>query len=191
MIINEKALLRLMKACQKSGGYWVAMTEGSPAWIYIHGTNWYVGVQRDKLPRKALALLVEHMGEMPYPGVACKILKDVVQDEFYELVTEPIFSMNADGRNNWTNPKMHLRPTPLTWRETKVWQRGDGKILLMNPDLMDLAIHFYTYPTAAGSAIFFDGGIEQVYIVPEMHLAGDEEFIKTIGATMWVPGKDQ
>lgn len=191
MIINEKALVRLMKAAQKCGGYRVAMTEGLTPWIYILGHGWTIGAQRDKLPRKVLALLVEHMGEMPYPGMASKILRDTVQEEFFEVVTEPIFSANVDGQHNWLDSKMAIRPTPLTWRATQVWQRGDGKIFLVDPDLIDISLYAgLVRPVYALGTLYFDNGTQQVYITPETPLAGDEDFIKTIGSTTWTPGKE-
>lgn len=192
MIINDKALVKLMNHAKKNGGYRYAMTDGDPAWYYITAPGWYVGIQADKLSGKVLGTLTEHLKRNPRPGDACLILKKTVKDEYYEVITEPIFTMNAAGKASQRDNEMRIRPTPMMWRDDQVCQRGDGEILLMDPAVMELVVQFTWSPVQCheyGPA-FFDAGEEQVYIFPEVPLAGDEEFIKKIAALEWAPKEE-
>lgn len=192
MIINDKALVKLMNFAKKNGGYRFAMTEGDPAWIYITAPGWYVGIQMDKVSGKVLGTLTEHLKRSPKPGDACLILKKTVQDEYYDVITEPIFSMDEAGRTSQKNNEMRVRPTPMIWRDDQVCQRGDGEILLMDPAIMELVVQFAWTPVHCCEIgpVFYDAGEEQVYIFPEVPLAGDEDFIEKIAALEWAPKEE-
>lgn len=73
MIIEEKGLVKAIKDAYRHGGYTVLNKDGDVA-IYTEG--WFVRCQWNKLPRKALATIVEHMGMIPDTGEAVSIEKD-------------------------------------------------------------------------------------------------------------------
>lgn len=73
MIIEEKGLVKAIKDAYRHGGYTVLNQDGDVA-IYTEG--WFVRCQWNKLPRKALATIVEHMGMIPDTGEAVSIEKD-------------------------------------------------------------------------------------------------------------------
>lgn len=62
MALNEKALTRAMENAYKGGGYIVSFGGGS---VQIAGPDWLVMMSEEALPRKALALIVEHVGYIP------------------------------------------------------------------------------------------------------------------------------
>lgn len=72
-IIQEKGLVRAIKAAYSHGGYTV-LNQGAQVTIYTEG--WFVRCPWPKLPRKALATIVEHMGMIPDDGEAVTIEKD-------------------------------------------------------------------------------------------------------------------
>lgn len=72
MIIEEKGLVKAIKDAYRHGGYTVLNHDGDVA-IYTEG--WFVQCQWNKLPRKALATIVEHMGMIPDAGEAVAIDK--------------------------------------------------------------------------------------------------------------------
>ena len=190
MIINDKALVKMMNFAKKNGGYRIAMTKGDPAWIYIAGRNWYVGVRWDKLSAKVIGILTEHLGKYINPGDAWHILKKGFQEEYYEDVTEPIFDLNTTARAVMRNDPLRTRPTPIMWRDNLLYRREDGKLLLLDPALMDMAVQFTWHPIQVNDWIFYDAGEEQLYIHPEEPYTSDVEFIKKIAALDWAPKEE-
>ena len=73
MIIEEKGLVKAIKIAYRHGGYTV-LNRAREATIYTE--NWLVRCPWTKLPRKALATIVEHMGMIPDEGEAVAIEKD-------------------------------------------------------------------------------------------------------------------
>lgn len=190
MIINDKALVKMMNFAKKNGGYRIAMTKGEPAWIYLAGHNWYVGVQWDKLSAKVKGIMTEHLGKYIQPGDAWHILKKGFQEEYYEDVTEPIFDLNTSAKAVMKNESLRVRPTPIMWREDMLYRREDGKLLLLDPALMDMAVQFTWYPIQVNDWLFWDAGTEQLYIRPEEPYTSDVEFIKKIAALDWPPKEE-
>ena len=72
VIIEEKGLVKAIKDAYRYGGYTVLNQDGDVA-IYTEG--WFVRCLWPKLPRKALATIVEHMGMIPDAGEAVAIDK--------------------------------------------------------------------------------------------------------------------
>ena len=72
MIISEKGLSKAMKAAYSTVGYTVANMAGAMA---IWTDEWCVKCLRWNLPRKALAMIVEHAGELPEPDSAMYLRK--------------------------------------------------------------------------------------------------------------------
>lgn len=62
MLLNEAGLVRATKRAYQSGGYTVSNQGGK---VSIYTKVWYVQANREALPRKALAAIVEHMGIIP------------------------------------------------------------------------------------------------------------------------------
>ena len=62
MIIDEKGLARNLKYAYKHGGYTMTANDEQ---IIVYTDNWAIRVDWDKLPRKALATIVEHIGLLP------------------------------------------------------------------------------------------------------------------------------
>ena len=67
MILNEKNLIRQMKAAAKGAGYkfFVEETSQKETTIWIWTEAWAVKAALPDLPRTVLALLVEHTGKLP------------------------------------------------------------------------------------------------------------------------------
>lgn len=62
MILDEKGLSRNLKYAYKHGGYTITANDEQ---IIIYTENWVVRADWDKLPRKCLATIVEHIGLLP------------------------------------------------------------------------------------------------------------------------------
>ena len=72
-IIQEKGLVRAIKDAYRHGGYNVLNLDGD---VVIYTEEWCVRCPWNKLPRKALATIVEHLGMIPENGEAVNIEKD-------------------------------------------------------------------------------------------------------------------
>ena len=66
-IIQEKGLVRAIKDAYRHGGYNVLNLDGD---VVIYAEGWCVRCPWNKLPRKALATIVEHLGMIPENGEA-------------------------------------------------------------------------------------------------------------------------
>ena len=90
MIIEEKGLVKAIKIAYRHGGYTV-LNQGGEVTIYTEG--WFVRCLWPKLPRKALATIVEHMGMIPDDGEAVAIEKD----DQPQAIMAGIVSDDVDG----------------------------------------------------------------------------------------------
>ena len=72
-IIQEKGMVRAIKGAYRHGGYNVLNLDGD---VVIYTEEWCVRCPWNKLPRKALATIVEHLGMIPENGEAVNIEKD-------------------------------------------------------------------------------------------------------------------
>lgn len=62
LLINESGLVRAVKYAYKHGGYSVSVEDGM---VSIYAEQWFVRCKWEKLPRKVLCAIVEHMGMIP------------------------------------------------------------------------------------------------------------------------------
>ena len=74
MIIEEKGLVKAIKIAYRHGGYTVLNQDGE---VTIYTEGWFVRCLWPKLPRKALATIVEHIGMIPDDGEAVIVSDDV------------------------------------------------------------------------------------------------------------------
>lgn len=81
MFVNENVLKRLIKAAWKGGGLHIEHT--SEGWFAISGMYWSLEIDDQMLSNKVKAQIVELIGEIPEPGVACLYIKNT--DPQYEV----------------------------------------------------------------------------------------------------------
>lgn len=74
MLINEAGAVRAIKRAYKGGGYTVNVQGGI---MSIYTQNWYIQARREIMPRKVLAVIVEHAGMIPGDNEPTHILKDL------------------------------------------------------------------------------------------------------------------
>ena len=134
MVVSEKALVSRMKEAYKTGGYTVA-TNGDRH--MVSGGTWAVEIDSDNLPREAIALLAGHMGFLPKPGGAYKIMKTKegpqVQHMIYEEAEREF--ENLEGGST----QMGVVKTLLTLDGCNIWQQTFGTAVhLIRPDLEEL-----------------------------------------------------
>lgn len=133
MIINESGLCKAIKSAWKSGYDVVPNMLEDRLQLTIYGGIWMVRAFADKLPRKALALLVEHSGTIP-TDIALRVIKDVDnQTLLTEVITEDFRLMGA------ASPAL---PIPLNYKGACLYQQDDRQIILVNTS----ALRIFEFP---------------------------------------------
>ena len=119
MIIEEKGLVKAIKAAYRHSGYTV-LNQGGEVTIYTEG--WFVRCLWTKLPRKALAIIVEHMGMIPDDGEAMAIEKD----DQPQAVMAGIVSDDVTG---WMGEEVASMASyvPVTFRGYQLFQEVNGR----------------------------------------------------------------
>ena len=119
MIIEEKGLVKAIKIAYRHGGYTV-LNQGGEVTIYTEG--WFVRCLWTKLPRKALAIIVEHMGMIPDDGEAMAIEKD----DQPQAVMAGIVSDDVAGWMGGEAASM-ASYAPVTFRGYQLFQEVNGR----------------------------------------------------------------
>lgn len=118
-MISEKGLLRAMKEAWKGAdGYTLAVFGGK--W-FLRTEDWAVLVPRGLLPRKCLALIVEHVGEIPEDGEAYTCAKKCGA----QRVVRAIFYEEAKDLEECTGLKSAKR-TSLMYSGYVLWQNAES-----------------------------------------------------------------
>lgn len=140
MIIEDKALMKLMKEAKKSFGYHVAVRRGAGNTkniiIAADTGRWAVVMEQKNAPRKVLGLIAEHMGMLPDPGESYLVRKKDAQSEMSEIVTGMLSDITDTDK-----PQLLIAGTPLYYGGYQLWQRQeDLRIFKVDPELADLLI---------------------------------------------------
>ena len=119
MIIEEKGLVKAIKIAYRHGGYTVLNQDGE---VTIYTEGWFVRCLWPKLPRKALATIVEHIGMIPDDGEAVAIEKD----DKPQAIMAGIVSDDVDG---WMGGEVASMASyvPVTFRGYQLFQEVSGR----------------------------------------------------------------
>ncbi|MBR4308572.1 MAG: hypothetical protein IKT58_03150 [Oscillospiraceae bacterium] len=126
-MVSEKGLVRAMQEAWRSCGYIVAIRDEL---IYIKHNAWDLLMPVKLLPRKALALLVEHIGCIPQDGESYQCAKT----KGAQLVAPAIAHDNLEQlrRMGCSNG---CEKTKLNWGDAEIWQGfGFLEIRGLDPD---------------------------------------------------------
>lgn len=126
-MVNEKGLVRAMKEAWSGGGYIVTVREDL---VYIRYNAWDLIMPVKLLPRKVLALLVEHIGSIPQDGEAYQCRKaygaQLVAPAIAHDSLENLWRLKCDDG---------CEKTKLTWGDADIYQGfGTLEIRGLNPD---------------------------------------------------------
>lgn len=158
-MINERALVKLMKEAWKASGYSVAEFDSGTVRRYIiTGRGWLVACDAPLLPRKALGMIAEHVGAM-LRDEALRVRKD---EEPQRVMPDAIIGAFCDF---YGQRGVGMHRTRLTMDRLEVWQDEKGELLLIDPEVSSLA--FITNDWTAvrsGDALTVDAGGEFVAV---------------------------
>lgn len=185
MIVNEKGLLRAMKAAYKSGGYKVAVDDKAGfEEIMIAAPGWTVVIEKKNTPRKVLGLITEHVGDIPKPKQAFQVSKKETQTEIFDVTTQLLEDL-AIVRDKEPS---RAKPTPLTLNGYPVWQRQkDMKTVRVDPAKEDIMLaHGRIVWMFDSDQLMVDGKASRVYIDCIPTLKDEEDIMKHLAKVAWV-----
>ena len=163
MVINEKGLCTAMKDAfkKRSTGYKVAFryNTGAEKEIILVAPEWTAILNWENAPRKAMGLIVEHLGDLPQIDRAWHVQDEQTQTEIFDLAipeaSNPI-------------PGVDVRRTQLNWQGYQIWQRTDNlEVFVVQPRLEDLLDNYnMTVKLTEDGQLFAAGVASRLYIKP-------------------------
>lgn len=134
-MIDERGLLAAVRSAWRGGGYEVV---GNGQELVLRGQGWLAVLPRGIAPRKVLALLVEHLGEIP-EGTAWKgYKKQGAQAQMVDMALEAVDTIRRELESE-PNPREAHR-TAMTWKNWEVWQTEDLKVATFDPNLVAMGV---------------------------------------------------
>ena len=184
MILIEKYLIKAMKADWKEDGYTVAgiMVQDEP-WLAVVGTGYLAAVERSNAPRKMLATIAEHAGDLPGTGAAWLLQKgcesQLTDFDYTEaLIRETIAEKPDDG----------LMVRTRMWMDTrKLWQNtASGRIWVMNPAKTNIADAPASMIEPTGPWIRFRGTVSVAAVCRETVDEADGKLLEHLEKVRWI-----
>lgn len=174
MVINEKALVKAMKAAYKGDGYVVGCQGNS---LFLETRMWKVVAELENFPRKALGLIAEHLGQIPTDGMVYQLKKGEAQTKIPEK--------GADFRGISDDEKMEvIYKTRLKYGDGNIWQMEQGgKLLWVMPEDEALMLRTNAYLTCAvaGKALRINGTVSSVTVMATDPLYEEKEIMDKLG----------
>lgn len=173
MVINEKALVKAMKAAYKGDGYVVGCQGNS---LFLETRMWKVVADLENFPRKALGLIAEHMGQIPTDGMVYYLRRGEAQTKIPEK--------GADFRGIAVDEKMDvIYKTRLTFGKGNIWQMEQGgKLLWVMPEDENLMLRPNAMAYAvAGKALRINGTVSSVTVMATDPLYEEKEILDKLG----------
>lgn len=184
MILNEKPLVKRMNEDWKGEGYTVAgfLMDGDP-WLGIVGIGYLVAVERSNAPRKVLAAIAEHAGELPGVGHAWLVQKkhdtQLADYDYTESTIRDLLDQEAD--------EGLLARCRLTLGTRRLWQNtASGAIWLMDPEKTNIAAAPAAAIEPVGMWLRMKGTLSAACICRERVPEDDEKLLDHLKKVRWV-----
>lgn len=187
MVINEKALVKAMKAAYKGDGY-VVGCQGDE--LFVESAMWKVVADLKNFPRKALGLIAEHMGQIPTDGMVYQIREDEAQTKITEK--------GADFRGISDDEELEeIYKTRLTYGAGNIWQMAiGGRLLWVMPENENLMQNSERAPAGAvnalasavaGKALRIKGMVSSVTVMATEPLYQEKEILDKLSKIGFIP----
>lgn len=184
MIVNETALMKLMKASYNSSGYHVAVLEIDHGWMVLSGGGWMVLLKPQSVPRKILGYIAETVGALPNLGQAYRVRKKMAELEQREVIEGSVQSMKDIFVKG---PSWKIKPTDLTMGGNELWQNcGTMDMVLMDPALTDIIGDSRVVTTMAGDYIYAEDSESAIYLARLKTTEGSAKYLEHLSKALWV-----
>lgn len=183
MVINEKGLCKAMAEAyrKKNAGYKVALRHGKDEELelVIAGPGWVATFNRENAPRKVLALIVEHLGDLPKLGEAFQVEKKAAQAEILHLAIPEL----PEGTTKYA-----CKRTQITYSTYRIWQRvDDRRVYMLHPEMEGLLETFSVPVSMEKNGMLYAGGcVSQIYLTPFTPMENDKAVLNHLAKMMWV-----
>ena len=180
MVINESGLCAAMKAAfrKKSTGYKVSsrMNAAGEQEIILSAPFWTVVLEKRHAPRKVLALIVEHMGDLPKPGQAFQIQDQQAQSTIYEMLVPDLPKDTAMG----------VKRTAITYKGSRIYQCADDTVYMVSPKIEAL-LASNLLPLSMTDREWFctKGRASALFISPEDVMQDENSALSHLQAFRW------
>lgn len=183
MVVNEKGLLELMKDAfkKKNTGYKVAarIPEDDDEELILSGPGWTAFITRENAPRKVLALIVEHLGDLPREEEAFQVKDKDVQTEIYDVAVPKPAKPVAGAE---------VRRTSLTYSGYQIWQRTDNcDVFMLSPKLESVMDSYNREVLLTEDGMFYVEGVaSRLYLLPLQVKQEDLPALRHLAKMKWV-----
>lgn len=162
MVVNEKALIKAMKAEYSGDGYKVAKRgHGGEAVLEIQAAMWSVEITWPNIPSKVLALIVEHLKTLPAAGEAFQARKGETAAIIYEMMEE------MPDVDDDTKPTLAHR-TLLTYQGMEVWQLDvNSTCVFIEANADAMLLDYGRAVRWADGGLFLEGKATKAFVLPE------------------------
>lgn len=183
MVVNESGLCAAMKKAYKEAGYKVAGLAADGEYkILIAAPGWCVVILKEKMPRKVLGLIVEHVGDVPRCGEAYQVQKKQVQTEINGVTTQILEKMLDEQLE-----RRQVKPTGLRWGRYILCQRLDDlKIVKVDPDTGSIMYIAPRMDMLGEDILTVSGRVSDVYIDISKTLHEEEAQMDHLSRKQWV-----
>lgn len=135
-------------------------TGGCCFWTGGHGRR----APRRTCPRKVLALLAEHLGEIPEAS-AYRVSKNTgAQNQMMDM---PLGTLDKLQREVAEGKGEEILRTNMVWKGREVWQKENLRVLAFDAALTEIG---FGDPLAYGNMLVWDDEGGMVFILPEANL---------------------
>ena len=183
MVISETGLCAAMKAAfkKKSTGYKVAarLPKAGKEEIVLSAPEWIAIINRENAPRKVLALIVEHMGDLPAAGEAFQVQDTKAQTEIYSMAV-PELGEPMEGFN--------VKRTQLQYNGYQIWQQTNNQnVFMISPKHEDMLDHYNRPVRLAENGMFYaEGLVSRLYLKPLQVMQNDLTALHHLAKLKWV-----
>lgn len=184
MVINEKALLSNMKAAYGKNGYIVArrLDEATDEDnLVIQGDDWVAEITWENAPNKVLAMIVEHLKELPTYGRAFQAKKGEPNTAIFEMVdriqapSEPL--------------RILLHRTSLMYGQMEVWQKtGNNGVVFVPLETADMLLDHGREVVWAKNGMILEGEASRVFVrqfLPSRTDSPESEAMRYLSGKAW------
>lgn len=183
MVIGESGLCAVMKAAflKKSSGYKVAadIPENGKEELILSAPGWTAFVNRENVPRKVLALIVEHVGDLPKVDQAFHVQDKQTQTE--------IFNIAIPEKSNIVKGAL-VRKSKITYNGYQIWQRVDNHDVFMLDPKMEALMDNSNRPVTLtqNGQFYLEGVASRLYVCPLQVSQNELTALHHLAKLQWV-----
>lgn len=182
MVISESGLCAAMKSAygKKSSGYKVALRclpDREPE-LVISTPEWIVLLDRENAPRKVLALIVEHLGELPTVGKGFHVKAEEAQAEIFKMAIPVLPELVEEAT---------ARRTQIAFMNHTIYQRQDNHVAYMIHPRLESLLDNKIFPlsVAENGMLFLAGVASRIYIRPYEPMHAEMAALKHLAKYQW------